>query len=259
MLYITTSLKAQKPLWDEAAAWAASIGAAYVPRQQRTIHSLCQQYGREKVLVYTSKGPVMEGDAGSHFFSLNMAELRILQIDRGQVDHFKEALGTWHRPVSFLDCTCGFGADTIIAAYTLPEGSTIHALEATEPLAAVTSWGFTHFTHRRDDVTKALRKVRLTWGNYTDYLSNEKSRTYDILYFDPMFTHPVMTSCQFAPIRSQMDHEPLTADSIQKALEKARRVIVKGRSFAELNRQFPQARIRGGRYSRVKFAVLEGT
>lgn len=131
-------------------------------------------------------------------------------------------------------------------------------MEATEPLAAVTSWGFTHFTHRRDDVTKALRKVRLTWGNYTDYLSNEKSRTYDILYFDPMFTHPVMTSCQFAPIRSQMDHEPLTADSIQKALEKARRVIVKGRSFAELNRQFPQARILGGRYSRVKFAVLEG-
>lgn len=258
MLYITTSLKAKQPLWDEAKSWAHSIGATYVPRKSRTIEGLCQDYGREQVLVYTSKGPVMEGDRGSHFFSLNMAELRILQLDRGNVDHFISALGEWKRPVTFLDCTCGFGADTIMASYSLPEGSRIHALEATEPLAAVTSWGFTHFTHERDDVTEALRRIHLKWGNYKDYLDDEESPSYDILYFDPMFTHPITTSCQFTPIRNQMDHEPLTMEYMEKALKKAKRVVIKGRSFRELSIRFPKAHILGGRYSRVKFAVLEG-
>ena len=49
------------------------------------------EYG-EDFLVYSSRGPQIDRPEGSHFFSLNMAELRIQNLRKGQRDHLLEAL-----------------------------------------------------------------------------------------------------------------------------------------------------------------------
>mgnify|MGYP002233682265 FL=1 len=67
-----------------------------------------------------------------------MAELRIQHLRKGQPDHLLTALqgGTpGEVPLSVLDCTCGFGADSIVASFGLPEESTIHALEVSPLLS----------------------------------------------------------------------------------------------------------------------------
>ena len=48
------------------------------------------EYG-EDFLVYSSRGPQIDRPEGSHFFSLNMAELRIQNLRKGQCDHLLEA------------------------------------------------------------------------------------------------------------------------------------------------------------------------
>ena len=48
------------------------------------------EYG-EDFLVYSSRGPQIDRPEGSHFFSLNMAELRIQNLRKGQRDHLLEA------------------------------------------------------------------------------------------------------------------------------------------------------------------------
>lgn len=255
-LYVVPSLKAKDDLLTEAASWAQEIGAIFVPRRGRTVAQLRAAYGTEQLLIYTTKGPVIERDEGSHFFSLNMAELRILQLRRGRPDHLLEAFGA-KGPVSILDCTCGFGADTIVAAFGLPDGSRVTAIEVSPQLAAVTGWGFRHYVHEAGDVTAALRRIRLHVCNYADYLK-APGPVYDIIYFDPMFSQPVTTSCQFEPVRPIMDHEPLTRECLELALNRARRVVLKGRSFRQFMQDFPKAKLLGGRYSRVGYAVLEG-
>lgn len=255
-LYVVPSLKAKGTLSQEAESWAESIGAVFVPRRGRTVEQLRRRYGTEHLLIYTSRGPVIERDEGKHFFSLNMAELRIQQLRKGKADHLLEAFGV-KRPVSVLDATCGFGADSIVASFGLPAGSAIAALEAVPQMAAVTGWGFSHYVHDKCDVTEALRRIRLYNENYRTYLANCRE-TYDIIYFDPMFSQPVQASCQFQPVRAIMDHEELTRASLERAMHLSKRVVVKGRFLQPLLQAFPAARIMGGRYSRVRYAVLEG-
>lgn len=256
-LYVTASLKAKEQLQAEAQAWARDIQATWVPRDGRTMEELSLRYG-EALLVYTTRGPQLVRPEGTHFFSLNMAELRIQHIRKGDRDHFLEAIGV-DSPIAFLDCTCGFGADSITAAFALPAGSVLHALEISQPLAAITQWGCRHFVHEKDDVTQALRRIQLTVGSFKDYLRNEAAPSYDVLYFDPMFTRPIEESCQFQPVRAIMSHDVLTADDIHLAIKKARkRVVIKARSLDDIKAAFPQLKQYGGKYSRVTYGVLPG-
>ena len=125
-------------------------------------------------------------------------------------------------------------------------------------LEAVTSWGFSHFVHKKDDVTAALRRISLRRGDYRDYLLSDEGPVYDVLYFDPMFHRPVEASCQFQPVRAIMEHGGLTRDLIERALQKARRrVVIKERDFRQLCRDFPEVTLYGGKYSRIGYAVLE--
>ena len=91
MIYVVPSLKAKEKLQCEGKAWAESQGFTYVPRGKRTIQALMDEYG-EDFLVYSSRGPQIDRPEGSHFFSLNMAELRIQNLRKGQRDHLLEAL-----------------------------------------------------------------------------------------------------------------------------------------------------------------------
>lgn len=266
MIYVVPSLKAKEKLQCEGKAWAESQGFAYVPRGKRTIQDLMDEYG-EDFLVYSSRGPQIDRPEGSHFFSLNMAELRIQNLRKGQRDHLLEALmgkGSSQRPaaaqppISVLDCTCGFGADAAVASFGLPAGSRVDALEVSPLLEAVTAWGFSHFVHKKDDVTAALRRISLRCGDYRDYLLSDEGPVYDVLYFDPMFQRPVEASCQFQPVRAIMEHGGLTRDLIERALQKARRwVVIKERDFRQLCRDFPDVALYGGKYSRIGYAVLE--
>lgn len=256
-LYVVPSLKAKQELISQSQAWAAEIGAQWVPRRGQTMEDLTRVYG-EQLLVYTSKGPQLVRPEGTHFFSLNMAELRIQHIRRGQRDHFLEAIGT-AEAITLLDCTCGFGADTITATFALPQGSCIDALEISPLLGAVTQWGVRHFVHEKDDVTQALRRIHLTIGDFRTYLHDVSASPYDVLYFDPMFQRPVKESCQFQPVRPIMDHDALSIDDVRLALQKARRrVVIKDRNLQWLAEAFPQMKRYGGRYSRVAYGVLNG-
>lgn len=267
MIYVVPSLKAKEKLQCEGNAWAESQDFAYVPRGKRTIQDLMDEYG-EDFLVYSSRGPQIDRPEGSHFFSLNMAELRIQNLRKGQRDHLLEALmgvkeydlrpAAAQPPISVLDCTCGFGADAAVASFGLPAGSRVDALEVSPLLEAVTAWGFSHFVHKKDDVTAALRRISLRCGDYRDYLLSDEGPVYDVLYFDPMFQRPVEASCQFQPVRAIMEHGGLTRDLIERALQKARRrVVIKERDFRQLCRDFPDVTLYGGKYSRIGYAVLE--
>jgi 16S rRNA (guanine1516-N2)-methyltransferase len=255
---VTTSQRATNAVIEQARQWAIAIGGQFVLRDKRSVPDLLSTYDIPAILIYSGAGPSLVTAQGRHDFHLSMAELRIQHLRRGQTDHLLEALGATG-PVRLLDCTCGFGADSVVASFGLPQGSVIDALESSPLLAAVTQWGLGHFVHGQSDVTAALRRIHLQCHDYEAYLADAAAPAYDILYFDPMFSHPVWDSPQFLPVRPIMDHHILTMSSIRLARQKARcRVVIKGRRFRELTASFPDVRIYGGTYSRIRYAVLDG-
>lgn len=254
-VYVTTSLKASEELRREAAGWAAAAGAVYVSRGGRSVTELQNAY--KHILIYTDRGPEIHSEAGIHRFHLSMAELRIQHIREGDTDHFLEAVGA-RESISFLDCTCGFGADAAVASFWLDGASRIDAVEASPLLGRVTAWGFSRFRHERDDVNAALRRIRLHLGTYEDFLRRCAEKSYDVIYFDPMFSRPVVESCSFTPVRAVMEHGSLTYGILERALFVARRrVVIKGRDLHGIRRVYPQMKQYGGKYSRIAYAVLE--
>ena len=140
----------------------------------------------------------------------------------------------------------------------MPRGSRVDAVEASPLLARVTAWGFSRYVHERRAVTEALRHIHLTYNTYESVLTSIEDKSYDIIYFDPMFTRPVQESSNFTPLRDVVCHVPLTTDMIDLALCKARkRVVIKGRDFSELSGKYDNLKVGGGRYSRISYAVLE--
>lgn len=255
-MYVVPSLKAKGQALIEAKEWAHSIGAVYVKRQKRTTEELRRDYG-DHFLVYAAQGPTLFRPEGTHFFSLNMAELRIDHLRKGQRDHFVEAIDAG-QTMSFLDCTCGFGADSLVASFALPQEATVTALEVSPLMAAVTGWGFSRFVHEAEDVTAALRRITLHCCDYREFLQSLPDQAYDVIYLDPMFAKPILASCQFQPVRDILEHHQLTHDDIALAVRKARhRVVIKGRYFRQLQAEFPHIHVFGGKYSRVHYAVWE--
>ena len=254
-VYVTTSLKGEVSLKDEAKAWADEVDARFLPRRGRKEEELYNQY--ENLIIYTNMGPEIRTEGGSHHFHPSMAELRIRQIDSGKGDRFLDAVAATG-PVKFLDCTCGLGSDALVASYGLPRGSCVDAVEASPLLARVTAWGFSRYVHERRDVTDALRHIHLSHDTYESVLTSIEDKSYDIIYFDPMFTRPVQGSSNFTPLRDVVCHAPLTTDMIDLALCKAgKRVVIKGRDFSELTGKYDNLKVGGGRYSRISYAVLE--
>ena len=74
-VYVTTSLKGEVSLKDEAKAWADEVGAHFVPRQGRREEELHNLY--EDLIIYTNMGPEIRTEGGRHHFHPSMAELRI--------------------------------------------------------------------------------------------------------------------------------------------------------------------------------------
>lgn len=252
---ITTARNGTGALSREAKQLASQWGLRYEPRQDLAIEAYLQSH--PYVFVYTKQGMTVQTKDGTHAFHLSMAELRIQNLKKGQVDYYLKALGD-KRPLRILDCTFGFGSDAITAAYYLGETSHITALESTLSMYLVGKWGCQHFIHGDKNVTNALRRIHLVHTSYEEYIKEIEKGEYDILYFDPMFTHPVQTSPQFQPVRTLLNHNPLDKDVLELAIEKAKnRVIVKGRAFRNWEKAYPEMKLYGGRYSKVQYAVWE--
>ena len=135
-VYVTTSLHASKSICEQGRKWAVAIHAFFIERGEQNIEQLLTAYHIEAILVFTVQGPEIRTFLGRHAFHVSMAELRIQHIRQGMPDHFLEALGA-EGPVRLLDCTCGFGSDTIVASFGLPAGSDVHALEISPEVAYV--------------------------------------------------------------------------------------------------------------------------
>ena len=115
-----------------------------------------------------------------------------------------------------------------------------------------------NFSDDTPPVIEAMRRVEVVTADYFDYLKTCADKSFDVVYFDPMFRHAINKSSGINPIRPLADNRPLEIISVREACRVARRCVVmkensRSTEFERLGFKIAD----GGKYSSISFGVID--
>ena len=252
---VTTSRDPNESNTQLAEQTAEALGLLFVPRAGHSLDELREAYDAPCILVAKNGELTLETPDGTLFFHPNMSHLRVKNLRKGQPDNMASAMGL-APGMAVLDCTLGFGADAIVASFVTGAEGRVVGLEASPLIAAVTAHGLAHFARESDAMTAAMRRIEVVNTDALDYLRAQTDDAFDVVYFDPMFRHPLMQSENMNPLRYAADHAPVSEAMIAEARRVARaRVVLKETSKSTEFARLGFGEIEGGRYSPVRYGV----
>ena len=118
------------------------------------------------------------------------ARLRVSGLRAGSADRLVNVAGL-RAGDSMLDCTCGLGADAIVAAHAVGESGIVVTLESSAMLAAMVSHGMKHYDDGFALLVRAMRRVAVINAEYQGVLPLLSEGSWDVVYFDPMFVSTI--------------------------------------------------------------------
>lgn len=257
---VTTSRRPTSVNIRRAKGYARALGVPFVPREGRSLVDTVQIGAKhhsdplvgalvvgEELTVWTPEGAL--------FYHPGMALHRVAALRRGESDTMVEALRL--RPGDeVLDCTAGLASDAVVSSHVVGPTGRVVALESVGVLALLLKVGLRCYPGQGPALTAAMRRVRVRHCEYTRYLSSCAPKSFDVVYFDPMFAQPVEESKDMAPLRPLADHSPLTETALRLACRVARRLVgVKDRRHGPLHTGCEWDDIGGGKKSRVVYLV----
>jgi len=246
---------------DDVIALAEHIGTLlnipFALRAKRSLMAIKLHYQVDNIIVVGQKGPLVNTPGGEYFFHLSMAELRIQNLLKGQHDHMVSAMSL-QAGMSVLDCTLGLATDSIVASFVVGSTGTVLGLETSPIVTFIASYGLQHFQADDSYLTAALRRIGVKHAHSYKYLTALPDNSYDIVYFDPMFRHPIHSSSSVKPLRYLADNSPLPKNTLTEACRVAKkRVVVKESSKSNEFTRLGITTVYGGKYSSVHYGVIQ--
>ena len=239
-----------------AARTAAVLGIPNVPRGNDSLEELRAAHGVDAVLVARRGLLTLVTAAGELFFHPGMAHLRIKNLLLGHGDQLVRALGLTEG-MRVLDCTLGTGADAIVESFAVGQRGTVTAIESNPLIAAVIGDGLAHATGDNYEMHAAMRRIVVHHADALTFLRSAADKSYDVVYFDPMFRRPLHESAGMNALRVLADMRALTAETIAEARRVARcRIVMKERRESTEFTRLGFTEVTGGKYSRIAYGVM---
>lgn len=223
-MLVTTTYEPGGSLICSAKKWAHELGGIYQERGKRSIARLHQQDA--VVLVVMNKGlkAHKKGHSSPLLFHPGIAMLRIKRLMRGDNDTMTDFCAL--RPGdSFLDCTLGFGGDALVASYVVGEKGRVVGIESEPLVAAIVKEGFSSYL-APEEIQCAMKRIQIKHRNHLTFLQQCENNSFDIVYFDPMFSEPIEHSQAISPLRPFANSSSLSEGTIKEAKRVARRRVV---------------------------------
>ena len=183
-IIITTSVKTTPQLNTKAQNLANELNLKYIIRNKKTIKQLLES-SQGVLVVYKNKLSYFENDS-EFFFHLDTTALKIKNSDN---EPLVEIIDKEKQKV--LDCTMGLAGDSILLSYY---GHNVTSLEKNKIIHLITSNGLKHYISPNEEINKAMRKIITYNYDCIDYLKSTPDNSFDIVYFDPMFSHNIKES-----------------------------------------------------------------
>jgi 16S rRNA G966 N2-methylase RsmD len=251
-MVITTARNPDEYMVTQARELGRSYGMPYISRGNLSLEKLIGAHGT--VLLLSREHLSCHTQAGQLFLHPNMASVRIKLLRQDKED--KMLTGMDLQPGdSVLDCTAGLCADSLVAKYRVGDEGRVVALEKSLPVYIVVRHGLDNYPGP-ERFRELSQSIELVHTDFRDYLASLPPKSFDIVYFDPMFDAPVMKASSLLPLRPLACHQPLEPSDIELAARVARkRIVVKQRSsydFAHLG----LLEVRGGQNRKISYGVL---
>lgn len=254
---VTTTRKPDAASEIFAGKLATELGGKFVVRGDFSFDALKKINGAENILLVKKNSVSVITAEGEFFFHPNTAHLRIKNLRGGDGDRLIDALKISDGS-TVLDCTLGLGSDALVASFVVGASGKVVALEVNPLIAEVVRHGLKNFSDDTPQILQAMRRVEVITADCRDYLSTCADNSFDTVYFDPMFRHPVKSSSGLNPIRPLADSRPLTAEIIREAYRVAKcRVVMKEHSGSAEFKRLGFEVVGGGKYSSVAFGVID--
>ncbi|MDF2683367.1 MAG: hypothetical protein K0R47_4557 [Brevibacillus sp.] len=225
-MIITTGLEPCLETLYHATELAKRFGLDVVKRGDLSLKEIRRRHGDEEVLVVSALGARLEVPGKKpFFFHPNTSAFRIKRLVRGDTDTMLVACQI--QPGDrVLDATMGLGADSIVFAHATGEDGHVLGIESEEVLAILVEDGFQHWSSDDLALEQAMRRIEVRCGNHLDVLKGMSDRSFDVVYFDPMFEMTVQSSTGIAGVREYANPEALHEEAVSEALRVAKKRVV---------------------------------
>ena len=236
---------------------AQRLGGQFVRRESFSLDALKKIHGVENILLVKKNSLSVVTAEGELFFHPNTAHLRIKNLRGGEGDRLIDALKI-SGGSKVLDCTLGLGSDAIVESFIVGATGKVIALESNPLIAAIVGYGMKNFLEDSLHILEAMRRVEVVNADCSDFLKTCADKSFDAVYFDPMFRRPIEKSSGLNPIRPLADNRPLTEEIIRQARRVAKfRVVMKEHSGSAEFERLGFKILSGGKYSSITFGVID--
>lgn len=255
---ITTSRRPDLLDEQEARRLAGELGLPFLPRGNRSLQRLAEEASLVLFVSKDQRALWFPGLRQPWRFHGGLGVLRIRRLLLGEMDPLLEACDV--RPGDrILDATGGACADALVLAHGVGAGGRVDVVESSPLLHAVVSHGVETIRFDEEAVDAALDRMKVHLACHKDHLAAMADGSVDTVYFDPMFREPAKAPPGFGVIRLLGDDAPLSREVLDEAMRVARRrvVVLDLKEGGELERLGVPVSPVGGRYSALRFGVLE--
>ncbi|HPE68405.1 MAG TPA: class I SAM-dependent methyltransferase [Thermotogota bacterium] len=250
---VTTANKPDSVLTQRARQFAHKIGVPFVSR--RHFPSFLKEHPQDFFYVFERERLVIRRANETFFFHPGSAVMRMRNFKQGQEDYLLQTMqltGT----ESVLDLTLGLGNEAILLGAFLPEGRVV-GVEGSQHIFHIVQDGWKNYTGGPPWVLEAMKRVSLVHKDYRDLLRELPEDAYDIVYCDPMFENPVMSSSGLNPLRPFALYDPMEPEDVEQMKRVARKkVILKALEKDSLFSRIAVDTIQGSRHSGVMYGVI---
>ena len=239
IMIVTTGGRTDQQTIDHARTLSEAYASPYIDRAKRSITKLKECY-KEDIIVVSRNGiaihPLFRKEPLT--FHPNMAMVRAKRMLSGETDPFIETAGIISG-MHVLDCTMGLASDSIIASLATGPDGQVTALEADPLLHLLAVEGLQSFPASNQEINEAMRRIVTMNAEHHAFLASEPDDSYDIIYFDPMFSEAIDNSNAIRTVHHQTEQSGLNVETIIEARRVARRRVVmkdhwKSPKFSEL-------------------------
>ncbi|MFS0656735.1 class I SAM-dependent methyltransferase [Bacillus sp. 179-C3.3 HS] len=223
-MYITTSFRPNVQTIQTAQALAADLKGQYIERRKQSVRNLAKTHG-DVLVVGKERFEWYQSNGEKFFFHPSSAMFRVKRILRGEHDPLIEA-AQLQPGDSMLDCTLGLGSDAITASCVVGPSGEVVGIEKNPMTALLVKEGLNTWETGLVEADDALKRISVMCGDSIEQLKKFPDRSFDVVYFDPMFEETIQESASIAPLRHVAEHDFDHQVAIREALRVARKRVV---------------------------------
>ncbi|EMI10987.1 SAM-dependent methyltransferase [Anoxybacillus gonensis] len=225
-MIVTTAGRTNEQMIEKAKQIAEELQIPYIPRQKRSIPAIQQQIDEPVLVVGKERLEIhlINGDEPL-FFHPNSASFRAKRILKGESEPFLQATKL-QKGMTFLDCTLGLAADSIVASLVVGEEGKVVGIEGSAYIAYLTKQGLRHWESDVVQLNEAMRRIHVHYADFRSFLAQCDDQSYDVVYLDPMFEVSIEEADGLRGLKQAALYTDVTAEDIEQAKRVARQRVV---------------------------------